>query len=94
MASLDYDTYTYLAITLTPSSTVLADPSRVHPHLKHLGPVGQLFLPHLIRSRSCNAGGGRSTARHPCVLSAKANVGALIRSHHPATASRRWYSKG
>jgi len=43
MASLnlkyDYDTFTYLAITLTPSSPVLADPSRVHPHLKHLGLV-------------------------------------------------------
>jgi len=46
MASLnlkyDYDTFTYLAITLTPSSPVLADPSRVHPHLKHLGPAGAL----------------------------------------------------
>ena len=52
----DYDTYAYLAITLTPSSAVLADPSRVYPHLKHLGPVCQLFLPHLIRSRSSNAG--------------------------------------
>ncbi len=57
MASpIDYDTYTYLAITLTPSSPVLADPSRVHPHLKHLGPVCHYFLPHLIRSRSCNTG--------------------------------------
>jgi hypothetical protein len=46
----DYDTYTYLAILLTPSSSLLADPSRVHPHLKHLGPVRRYFLPHMIRS--------------------------------------------
>lgn len=46
MASLnlkyDHDTFTYLAITLTPSSPVLGDPSRFNPHLKHLGPAGAL----------------------------------------------------
>lgn len=41
--NLDYDTYTYLAITLTPSSPLLADPSRLHPHLKRLGPVNFFF---------------------------------------------------
>jgi hypothetical protein len=46
----DYDTYTYLAILLTPSSPFLADPSRVHPHLKHLGPVRHDTRLYLIRS--------------------------------------------
>ncbi|KAF8486107.1 hypothetical protein DFH94DRAFT_168536 [Russula ochroleuca] len=38
----DYDTYTYLAVLLTPSHPLLDDPSRIHPHLKHLGPAGAL----------------------------------------------------
>ena len=45
----DYDTYTYLAVVLTPSSPLPADPSRVHPQLKHIGPVRHI-LPLLIRS--------------------------------------------
>jgi hypothetical protein len=46
----DYDTYTYLTILLAPSSSLLADPSRVHPQLDHIGPVRQYILPRLIRS--------------------------------------------
>jgi hypothetical protein len=37
---------------------------------------------------------GRGTARHPCVLSAKANMGALVSDHHARATSGRRYSKG
>ncbi|KAI9512098.1 hypothetical protein F5148DRAFT_974135 [Russula earlei] len=40
--SLHYDTHTYLAIALTQSSSLLADPSKIHPDLKHIGPAGAL----------------------------------------------------
>jgi len=39
---MNYDTHTYLAVLLAPSSSLLADPSRVHPELKHVGPAGAL----------------------------------------------------
>jgi hypothetical protein len=35
----NYNTHAYLAILLAHSSPLLADPSRIHPDLKHLGPV-------------------------------------------------------
>jgi hypothetical protein len=47
---MNYDTHTYLAVLLTRSSSLLADPSRVHPELKHVGPVRYDILPNLIRS--------------------------------------------
>lgn len=46
----NYNTHAYLAILLAQSSSLLADPSRVHPDLKHLGPVSYDILPSLIRS--------------------------------------------
>ena len=39
MLSLNYATHAYLAILLARSSSLLADPSVVHPDLKHVGPV-------------------------------------------------------
>jgi hypothetical protein len=42
MLSLNYATHAYLTILLAPSSSLLADPSAVHPDLKYIGPVGQL----------------------------------------------------
>ncbi|KAH9178218.1 hypothetical protein EDB89DRAFT_1879515 [Lactarius sanguifluus] len=48
MLSLNYATHAYLALLLTQSSSLLADPSAVHPHLKHVGPVGQLPDIHLF----------------------------------------------
>jgi len=47
--SMNYDTHTYLAVLLTQSSSLLADPSKVHPELKHLGLVRYDILPNLIR---------------------------------------------
>ncbi|KAI0300957.1 hypothetical protein BC826DRAFT_883122, partial [Russula brevipes] len=41
-ATLNYDTHTYLAVLLRPDSSILADPSRVHPDLQHIGPAGAL----------------------------------------------------
>jgi hypothetical protein len=46
---MNYDTHTYLAVLLTQSSSLLADPSKVHPELKHLGLVRYDILPNLIR---------------------------------------------
>lgn len=37
--SLNYATHAYLTVLLAPSASLLADPSAVHPHLKHVGPV-------------------------------------------------------
>lgn len=37
---------------------------------------------------------GRSTARHPCVLGSKANMGTLISDHRARATSGRRYSKG
>ncbi|KAI9428882.1 hypothetical protein H4582DRAFT_1828819 [Lactarius indigo] len=48
MLSLNYATHAYLTLLLAQSSSLLADPSVVHPHLKHLGPVGQLPDIHLF----------------------------------------------
>ncbi|KAN0139020.1 hypothetical protein V8E53_003408 [Lactarius tabidus] len=46
MLSLNYTTHVYLSILL--SSSLLADPSAVHPELKHVGQVGQLADVHLF----------------------------------------------
>ncbi|KAI9461651.1 hypothetical protein BJY52DRAFT_190852 [Lactarius psammicola] len=48
MLSLNYATHAYLTVLLARSSSLLADPSAVHPHLKHIGPVGQLPDIHLF----------------------------------------------
>jgi len=40
--SFNYDTHTYLTILLSQSSSLLVDPAKVHPNLKHLGPAGAL----------------------------------------------------
>ena len=55
--SFNYDTHTYLAILLTQSSSLLVDPAKVHPNLKHLGPVSYDILPYLIRSRNAEGCG-------------------------------------
>lgn len=39
MLSLNYATHAYLSILLARSSSLLADPSVVHPELKHVGQV-------------------------------------------------------
>jgi len=59
---MDYDTHTYLAVLLAPSSSLLADPSRVHPELKHVGPVRYHILPNLIRFDPHPMPTGRGTA--------------------------------
>ena len=61
-SSMNYDTHTYLTVLLTHSSSILADPSRVHPELKHVGPVRYDILPNLIRSGPHAMPKGRSTA--------------------------------
>lgn len=61
-SSMNYDTHTYLAVLLTHSSSLLADPSRVHPQLKHVGPVRYDILPNLIRSGPHAMPKGRGTA--------------------------------
>jgi hypothetical protein len=48
MLSLNYTTHAYLSILLARSSSLLADPSAVHPELKHVGQVGQLADIHLF----------------------------------------------
>lgn len=48
MLSLSYATHAYLTVLLAHSSSLLADPSVVHPDLKHIGPVGQLADIHLF----------------------------------------------
>ena len=45
MQALNYDSNTYLALTLSPRSQYLSSPSAVlqaHPSLTHVGQVGQL----------------------------------------------------
>ncbi|KAI0001449.1 hypothetical protein BJV74DRAFT_69208 [Russula compacta] len=42
LPSANHDTHTLLAVRLSPSSSLLADPSTVHPDLKHIGPAGAL----------------------------------------------------
>ena len=45
MQGLDHDANTYLAITLSPSSPYLRDPSslaKVHPSAIHVGQVGEM----------------------------------------------------
>ena len=61
-SNMNYDTHTYLAIHLTHSSSLFADPSRVHPELKHVGPVRYDILPNLIRSGPHAMPKGRGTA--------------------------------
>ena len=92
MLSLNYATHAYLTILLTPSSSLLAQPSPVHPDLKYIGPVSLIISQ--TRSTLASIPKGFSSARYSYIFDPKVNLGALVRGHHHRPSSDRWCSKG